>query len=138
MMQRKGPDGKTIKSGEEANEDATRKVPRRSIRDRLLATDEPTDQDVPATHLATTPTTDDGSQADRATQPGADATPTVYAAGPPPIPRETKRQEPPARDYVPADPPRPPPPPTGPAGYPPTRDTGGAPQGRDYVPADNA
>ena len=36
MMQRKGPDGKTIKSGEEASEDATRKVPRRSIRDRLL------------------------------------------------------------------------------------------------------
>jgi hypothetical protein len=134
MMQRKGPDGKTIKGGEEASEDATRKVPRRSIRDRLLATDEPTDQDVPATHLATTPTTDDGSQADRATKPGADATPTVYAGGPPPIPREAQRQEPPGRDYVPADPP--PPRPPGGQTPPPTRD-GPSPQ-RDYVPADNA
>src|SRR5919106_621417 len=100
MMQRKGPDGKTIRGNEETSEDATRKVPRRSIRDRLLATDEPADE-VPATHLATTPTTDNagGSEANRAIQPGADATPTVYAAGPPPLPRETARPEtPPARD----------------------------------------
>jgi hypothetical protein len=136
-MQRKGPDGKTIKSGEEANEEATRKVPRRSIRDRLLATDEPTDQEMPATHLATTPTADSSAESNRATQPGADATPTVFAGGPPPLPREAQRQEPPARDYVPADPPRPPPA-TGPAGYPPTRDTGGAGPARDYIPADNA
>jgi hypothetical protein len=137
MMQRKGPDGKTIKGGEEASEDATRKVPRRSIRDRLLATDEQTDE-VPPTHLATTPTADSsnaGSEANRATQPGADATPTVYAGGPPPLPREPARPEPtPPRDYVPADPPRAQPPSA--QVPPPTRD--GPSPARDYIPADNA
>jgi hypothetical protein len=138
MMQRKGPDGKTIRGNEEASEDATRKVPRRSIRDRLLSSDQQTDE-VPATHLATTPTADSSVEGNRPTQQGADATPTVYAAAPPPVPREAARPDtPPARDYVPADPPRPAPPPTGPAGYPPTRDTGGAAVPRDYVPADNA
>lgn len=119
MTQRKGPDGKTIKGGDEASEDATRKVPRRSIRDRLLASDEQTDE-VPPTHIATATTADStnpASEAGRATQSGADATPTVYAGGPPPLPRETARNEPaPARDYVPADPP----------------------PARDYIPADNA
>jgi hypothetical protein len=136
-MQRKGPDGKTIKGGDEASEDATRKVPRRSIRDRLLATDEQTDE-VPATHLATAPTADSsqGSEANRATQPGADATPTVYAGGPPPLP-PTRHEPSPARDYVPADPP--PPPRAQPASGqapPPTRD--GPSPARDYIPADNA
>jgi hypothetical protein len=141
MMQRKGPDGKTIRGGDEASEDATRKVPRRSIRDRLLASDEQTDE-VPPTHIATAPTADStnpGSEAGRATAPGADATPTVYAANPPPLPRETARNEPaPARDYVPADPP-PIPPRAQPASAqvpPPTRD--GPSPARDYVPADNA
>lgn len=138
MMQRKGPDGKTIKGGDEASEDATRKVPRRSIRDRLLASDEQTDQ-VPPTHIATAPTADStnpGPDAGRAGAAGADATPTVYAGGPPPLPREAARNEP-ARDYIPADPPPLPtrvqpaaPPP------PPTRD--GPSPARDYVPADNA
>lgn len=137
MMQRKGPDGKTIKGGDEASEDATRKVPRRSIRDRLLASDEQTDE-VPPTHIATAPTADSTNPGQGA--PGADATPTVYAGGPPPLPRETARNEPaPPRDYIPADPPplptraqpaaAPPPPPA-------TRD--GPSPARDYVPADNA
>ena len=109
MMQRKGPDGKTIKGEGEASEEATRKVPRRSIRDRLLASDEKTDE-VPPTHIATSPTAgsaDAGSDTGRATAPGPDATPTVYAASPPPLPREAARPEQPApaRDYVPADPP---------------------------------
>ncbi len=134
MMQRKGPDGKTIRGGEEASEDATRKVPRRSIRDRLLAQDEPTD-DVPATHLATAPTADSAnpaSEADRSTSPGADATPTVYAKGPPPLPRDAAN---PAREYVPADPPQ-----AKPAAQTPSRDSGAQPptRDRDYVPADNA
>jgi hypothetical protein len=135
MMQRKGPDGKTIKGGDEASEDATRKVPRRSIRDRLLASDEQTD-DVPPTHIATAPTADStnpGAEAGRAAAPGADATPTVYAGAAP------ARNEPaPARDYVPADPP-PLPPRVQPAGAqapPPTRD--GPSPARDFVPADNA
>src|SRR5690349_2140273 len=106
MMQRKGPDGKTIKGEQEASEEATRKVPRRSIRDRLLASDEKTD-DVPPTHMATAPTADSTEEAARATQPGPDAMPTVYAGSPPPLPREAARPEqpPPGRDYVPADPP---------------------------------
>jgi len=136
MMQRKGPDGKTIKGGDEASEEATRKVPRRSIRDRLLAQDEPTAEDVPPTHLATTPTSDGtspGSEANRATAPGADATPTVYAGGPSPTARPAT---PPARDYVPADPA--PPAKQPPAAPSPTRDTGAAAPARDYVPADNA
>jgi hypothetical protein len=140
-MQRKGPDGKTIKGGDEASEDATRKVPRRSIRDRLLATEEQTDE-VPPTHIATSPTADSstspGNDGNRPTQPGGDAPPTVYAGGPPPLPREAARHDaPPARDYVPADPP---PParahPSSGQSPPPTRD-GPSPQ-RDYIPADNA
>lgn len=141
MMQRKGPDGKTIKGGDEASEDATRKVPRRSIRDRLLASDEQTDE-VPPTHIATAPTADStnpGAQGARAAAPGADATPTVYAANPPPLPREAARNEPaPPRDYIPADAP-PIPPRAQPASAqvpPPTRD--GPSPARDYVPADNA
>ncbi len=129
MMQRKGPDGKTIRSAEEASEDATRKVPRRSIRDRLLAQDEASEE-VPPTHIATTPTGDNtspGSEANRATQPGADAMPTVYAG------REAPRQEAaPARGHVAADPPR-----AQPATTPAPRDMGAA-APRDDAPADNA
>ena len=136
MMQRKGPDGKTIKGGDEASEEATRKVPRRSIRDRLLATEESTEE-VPPTHIATAPTAD-SSNPGAGAAPGADATPTVYAGGPPPLPREAAHNEPaPARDYVPADPP--PPSRAQPASGqvpPPTRD--GPSPARDYVPADNA
>jgi hypothetical protein len=131
-MQRKGPDGKTIGRNEEASEEATRKVPRRSIRDRLLAQDEPTAEDVPPTHIATTPTNDGGSpgtEANRATTTGADATPTVYAGAAP------SRQDTAKKDYVPADPKAQPA--TG-AALPPTRDAGAAAPSRDYVPADNA
>jgi len=134
-MQRKGPDGKTIKGGDEASEEATRKVPRRSIRDRLLATEESTEE-VPPTHIATAPTADSSNPAGAAA-PGSDVPPTVYAGGPPPLPRETVRNEPLARDYVPAD--TPPPPRAQPASAqvpPPTRD--GPSPARDYVPADNA
>src|SRR5215470_14562222 len=109
-MQRKGPDGKTIGRNDEASEEATRKVPRRSIRERLLAQEEPTAEDLPATHVATAPTSDSGntgSEANRATAPGADATPTVYAGGASPGQREGARPDAsPKRDYVPADPPR--------------------------------
>lgn len=134
---RKGPDGKTIKGGEEASEDATRKVPRRSIRDRLLAQDEAGD-DVPATHIANSPT-HEGSEANRATQPGGDVAPTVVAGQPPPTPREAAgRAEAPARDYVLADPPRANPAAGAPASYPPTRDAGAPPPARDVVPPDNA
>lgn len=129
-MMRKGPDGKTIRGNDEPSDDATRKVPRRSIRDRLLAQDESTEE-VPPTHLATGPTND---PAPGAPPPRDDMLPpTVYAGGPPPLPRETPpaRPEPP-RSYAP------PPPPEagqGPA-YAPTRDLGAPPAERDYVPAD--
>src|SRR5581483_9943710 len=128
-MQRKGPDGKTIGRSDEASEEATRKVPRRSIRDRVLAQDDPTAEDVPPTHIATAPTNDGpGTEANRATTAGADATPTVYAGA-------AARQDPaPKKDYVPADPPRPQPAPP----LPPTRDAGAAAPKGDYIPADNA
>lgn len=133
-MTRKGPDGKTIR-GDEPSEDATRKVPRRSIRDRLLAHEESAD-DVPATSLATSPTNEGAGEANRGTQPG-EPLPTVLAGGqPPPLP--SARAEPP-RDYVPADPPRAAHPASAPAAaYPPTRDVPPTPPARDYVPADNA
>lgn len=134
MMQRKGPDGKTIKGGDEASEEATRKVPRRSIRDRLLATEESTEE-VPPTHIATAPTAD-STNPGGTPAPGSDVPPTVYAGAPPPLPRETPRNEPPpARDYVPADPP--PPSRAQPASAPPPTRDGPSPS-RDYIPADNA
>ena len=131
---RKGPDGKTIR-GDEPSEDATRKVPRRSIRDRLLAQDEPQDE-TPATHLATTAPTNDptGGGDPHRGAPGSDVPPTVYAGGqPPPLPRETAAAG--RGDYIPADPT----PPRPPAGSPPPIPAAPpAASGRDYIPADNA
>ena len=127
-MMRKGPDGKTIRANDDSAEDATRKVPRRSIRDRLLAQEEATEE-VPPTHLATAPTNDTapGGGAPRPPAGGdADATPpTVYATEP--VPRET----PPA----PGAPPQSNVGEQGPA-YAPTRDLAPPPLDRDYVPAD--
>jgi len=135
---RKGPDGKTIR-GDEPSEDATRKVPRRSIRDRLLAQDEAPDE-TPATHLANTaPTNDPGAGGDpnRAGSPGKDVPPTVYAGGqPPPLPREAAASG--RGDYIPADPsPRPPSAGSAPH-HPATRDIAPQAPARDYIPADNA
>lgn len=131
---RKGPDGKTIR-GDEPSEDATRKVPRRSIRDRLLAQDEPQDE-TPATHLATTAPTNDTTGGDRARgAPGSDVPPTVYAGGqPPPLPRETAASG--RGDYIPADPVPPRPSAAAPPPIPAAREA--APPARDYIPADNA
>jgi hypothetical protein len=134
-MMRKGPDGRTIKGGDEATEEATRKVPRRSIRDRLLAHDE-TGDDAPATQLETAPTNDPGvpTQAGRPAATG-ELPPTFVAGGavPPPVPR----QEAPARDYVPADP-APARPPSGAPQPQPAMREAAPPPARDYVPADNA
>ncbi|MEQ8695239.1 MAG: FHA domain-containing protein [Bauldia litoralis] len=49
---RKGPDGKTIRPADEADDGATRKVPRKSIRDRIAGADE--DADAVVTHIADT------------------------------------------------------------------------------------
>jgi hypothetical protein len=121
-MMRKGPDGKTIRGNDESADDATRKVPRRSIRDRLLAQDEAT-EDVPPTHLATAPTNDSapGNAPPRPPALPEDETPpTVYASAP--VPREPPplpKAPPPAAAPDPA--------------YAPTRDFGPE---RDYIPAD--
>jgi hypothetical protein len=61
MTMRKGPDGRTIHTPEDGPEDATRKVPRRSIRDRLLASE--ADDEMPATRIAGDMTTDGGPTA---------------------------------------------------------------------------
>jgi hypothetical protein len=139
---RKGPDGKTIRGPDEPNDDATRKVPRRSIRDRLLAQDEVTDENR-ATQLATTPTTDAGvgGDAERSTVPGpgGDSRPTIYAGASPAPPREPappRVDAPPReRDYVPADTPQAVT--TDGSPLPHTRDAGARSGGRDNLAADN-
>jgi hypothetical protein len=74
---RKGPDGKTISPGEDLVDNATRKVPRRSIRDRLLAADE---EDSRPTRVAPVPGDEEST-----TQPGGirtraepDEAPTMF------------------------------------------------------------
>ncbi len=109
---RKGPDGRTIHTTEDGTEDATRKVPRRSIRDRLLATDG--DDDMPATRIATDMTTDSAPTApgpgpspkDRDMEmPDTVMSPTIR------MPREAAPAAKPAADEAkPATPPPPPPP----------------------------
>lgn len=47
---RKGPDGKTIRTTDDADDGATRKVPRKSIRDRIAGADD--DADAVVTHIA--------------------------------------------------------------------------------------
>ena len=113
---RKGPDGKDIKPADGASEDATRKVPRRSIRDRLLASPDD-DADVAPTQMA--PRAEDAARrppiepdvgptvfapsqrtAPPATTPPA--TTTLAGAAPPPLP-----SAPPPRAAEPSRPPVP-------------------------------
>jgi hypothetical protein len=117
---RKGPDGKDIKPADGASEDATRKVPRRSIRDRLLASPDD-DADVPPTQMAPRaeeaarrpplepdvgPTVFAPSQrtAPPATTPPA--TTTLAGAAPPPLPSAPapRSAEPPRQPVPEADP----------------------------------
>lgn len=71
----RGPDGKPIGGGDEGTEATTRKVERRSIKDRVMPRD---DSEATAAAL---PTADAGEET---TNPGSDAKPTEPTGGPAP------------------------------------------------------
>lgn len=80
---RKGPDGKTIRPSDDSDDGATRKVPRKSIRDRIAGADD--DADAVVTHIADsgpdrtagTPDDDETAIAGPAGQPKAPAPPPI-------------------------------------------------------------
>ncbi len=103
---RKGPDGKTIQpAGDDADDGATRKVPRKSIRDRIAGVDD--DADAVVTHIADNaspkgaPMPDDEETAitgsagpDKAPDPPPIAAKPVSAATEPPQPAKEPAKEP--------------------------------------------
>lgn len=77
---RKGPDGKTIRPGEANAGAATQKAPRRSIRDRLLASDPDDTDELPPTRMAgPSPGGDESTTAPATRSAEPDLAPTVMA-----------------------------------------------------------
>ncbi len=77
---RKGPDGKAIRPGEASGDEATRKAPRRSIRDRLLASEPDDDTDgLPPTQIAGAAPGDESTTAPARGTTEPEPAPTVLA-----------------------------------------------------------
>ncbi len=87
---RKGPDGKTIRPGEAGAGGATQKAPRRSIRDRLLASEPDESDELPPTQMSgASPAGDESTTAPGQRSADPDLAPTVLSPterGPAPLP----------------------------------------------------